>query len=84
MNINDYIKRKNKNKPNLSPEEAITKYSAMNEEELMRELLRTAERGRAEGELNNGILDDIRAKVAPLLTPEQADKLNDLVDGLKE
>lgn len=84
MNINDYIRRKNKgSKPHLTPEEAIEKYSGMSEQELMEELLKTAERGREDGELDNKTLDDIRSKVAPLLTPEQASKLNDLVEGLK-
>lgn len=85
MNINDYIKRKTKKeKRGLSPEEAIEKYSGMSEQELMAELLRTAERGREDGELDNRMLDDIRTKVAPLLTPEQAGKLNDLIEGLKD
>lgn len=85
MNINDYIRRKNGgSKPRLTPEEAIEKYSAMTEQELMGELLKTAERGREDGELDNKMLDDIRSKVAPLLTPEQAGKLNDLIEGLKK
>ena len=84
MDINEYIKRKNKGKrDSLSPEEAIRKYSKMDEASLMQELFKTAEEGRRNGELDNGVLDGFLEKMAPLLSKEQAERMKELINGLK-
>lgn len=84
MDVNEYIKRKNKGKKeNLSPEEVIRKYSKMDEQSLMQELFKTAEEGRQSGELDNGVLDGFLEKVSPLLSREQAERMRELVNGLK-
>ena len=85
MDINEYIKRKNQAKNNwsLTPEEAIAKYSKMDEAELMQELFKTAEQGRANGELDNGVLDGFLTKMRPMLSPEQAERMKELINQLK-
>ena len=82
MDVNEYIKRKNKGKT-LTPEEAIMKYSKMDEASLMQELFKTAEEGRKNGELDNGVLDGFLLKIAPLLSKEQAERMKELIENLK-
>lgn len=85
MKIGDYIKKKNKEKggSELTPEEMVEKYSAMDEASLMSELFKTANESRARGELDNKTLDDFYQKVSPLLTPEQRERMGELISGLK-
>ena len=85
MKIGDYIKKKNKEKggAELTPEEMVEKYSAMDEASLMSELFKTANESRARGELDNKTLDDFYQKVSPLLTPEQKERMAELISGLK-
>ncbi len=85
MDINDYIKRKNKGKQrNLTPEEAIAKYSKLDEASLMQELFKTAEEGRTNGELDDGVLDGFLERLTPILSKEQAERMKELVQGLKK
>ena len=83
MDINDYIRRKRGGK-SLTPEEAIRKYAGMDEKELMNELFKVAAEGRASGELNNDIVDGFYQKMLPLLTPEQAERMRELIIKLKQ
>lgn len=85
MKIGDYIKKKSKNTgaTQLTPEEMVEKYSAMDEASLMSELFKTANESRARGELDNKTLDDFYQKVSPLLTPEQKERMAELISGLK-
>lgn len=80
MNINDFIRKKS----NLSPEEAIKKYAAMDEESLMAELFRTAAEGRASGELTDAVIDNFYSTVAPMLSPEQSERMRELILELKK
>ncbi len=85
MDINDYIKRKNKGKKkSLTPEEAIAKYSKLDEASLMQELFKTAEEGRQNGELDDGVLDGFLERLTPILSKEQAERMKELVQGLKK
>ena len=85
MKIGDYIKKKSKDKgaTQLTPEEMVEKYSSMDEASLMGELFKTANESRARGELDNKTLDDFYQKVSPLLTPEQKERMAELISGLK-
>lgn len=95
MNINDYIKRKygntgssadkggGKSDNPVNAEETIGKYSAMSEEQLMQELFRSAEAGRQNGSLNNGMLDDFFGKVGGMLSAEQRERMTELIRQLK-
>ena len=69
MDINDYIRRKRGGK-SLTPEED--------------ELFKVAAEGRASGELNNDIVDGFYQKMLPLLTPEQAERMRELIIKLKQ
>ncbi len=82
MNINDYIKKKSRN--NISPEEAVKKYAAMDEQSLMAELFKTAEEGRASGELTDEVIDNFYATVSPMLSPEQSERMRELIRELKK
>ncbi len=85
MDINEYVKRKNRGKTkSLTPEEAIAKYSKMDEASLMQELFKTAEEGRRTGELDNGVLDGFLEKMSPLLSKEQAERMRELIKDLKQ
>ena len=82
MNINDYIKKKSRN--NISPEEAVKKYAAMDEQSLMAELFKTAEEGRASGELTDEVIDNFYATVSPMLSPEQSERMRELIHKMKK
>ena len=84
MDINEYIKKKNKDKKVLTPEEAIEKYSKMDEVSLMQELFKTAEEGRKNGELDNGVLDGFLKKLSPILSKEQSERMKELIEDLKK
>ena len=60
MKIGDYIKKKREEQgaSQLTPEEMVEKYSAMDEASLMSELFKTANESRARGELDNKTLDE--------------------------
>lgn len=85
MKIGDYIKKKREEQgvSQLTPEEMVEKYSAMDEASLMSELFKTANASRARGELDNKTLDEFYQKVSPLLTPEQKERMGELIAGLK-
>ena len=85
MNINEYIKRKSgkAHAPQMTPEEAGAKYAGMDEAELMSELFKAAEQGRASGELNNDVIDSFYTRLLPLLTPEQSERMRELINQLK-
>ena len=83
MDINEYIRRKNKGRTS-SPEEVLKKYAGMDESQLMNELFKVAAEGRASGELNNDVVDGFYNKMLPLLTPEQAERMRELILQLKQ
>lgn len=90
MNIGDYIKSKKakeakkNNEPVLTPEEAIGKYSNMSESDLMSELFRSAREGRESGELTDESLEEFYNKARSFLTPEQAERMRELLIELKK
>lgn len=77
MDVGEYIR--NKNKKTQSPEEDVKKYSAMNEEQLVQELFRTANAVN----VSNEELDGFFNRAAPYLTPEQREKMKGLITQLK-
>lgn len=89
MRVNKYINNKLKSKINNSdppptPEEAYSRYSAMNEEQLLGELFRTSDAARSSGELSNDMLDGFYRNAEAYLTPEQAAKMRALIIELKK
>ena len=88
MDVGEYIRNKQKKKENdsraKSPEnlnDAIGKYSAMNEEQLMQELFRVGKV--SSGNVSADELDAFYANVRGFLTPEQSEKMRALIMQLK-
>ncbi len=87
MNIADYIRNKNKQNQNMKVDtqidvnQAINKYGAMSEEELMRELFRVG--SVSSGNVSSAELDGFYEQVKNFLTPEQSEKMRNLIIQLK-
>ena len=81
MDVGEYIRNKEKKKAAARKEGGIdvSKYTSMSEEQLMQELFRTAN---ASG-VSNEELDDFFKRAAPYLTPEQKEKMKNLIVQLK-
>lgn len=92
MNVADYIRKKqaeqNKNEQrssnqseNLSPQEAMNKYSNMSEGDLMKELFR--EGSVSSGKVSANELDNFYNSASSFLSAEQRDKMKMLIEQLK-
>ncbi|MBR1746931.1 MAG: hypothetical protein IJ735_01825 [Clostridia bacterium] len=89
MNVADYIRKKNaesKNPPNKNtdpstPQELLNKYSGYNEEQLMAELFRYG--SLSSGNVSAKELDDFYQRATPFLSPEQAERMKELILRLK-
>lgn len=64
-------------------ESIINEYADKSENELMGELLREVAKGRANGTLDNGDIDNFYNQAAPLLTAEQKKKLDNIINIIK-
>ena len=88
MNIADYIRNKNKQNQNMKVDtqidvnQAINKYGAMSEEELMRELFRVG--SVSSGNVSSAELDGFYEQVKNFLTPEQSEKMRNLIIQFKK
>lgn len=78
MDVGEYIRNKNKEKKAGSSGD-FRSYASMNEEQLMQELFRTANAS----DVSNEELDGFFNRAAPYLTPEQREKMKDLIRRLK-
>ena len=87
MNIADYIRNKNKQNQDMKVDtqidvnQAINKYGAMSEEELMRDLFRVG--SVSSGNVSSAELDGFYEQVKNFLTPEQSEKMRNLIIQLK-
>ena len=85
MDVAEYIRRQNaKVEQSAEPKsykEAIDKYANFSEEELMSELFRLG--SLSSGRITEKELDDFYNKVNPYLTPEQRERMKELIIGLK-
>jgi hypothetical protein len=68
-------------KINMSPEDAVKKYSAMSEEQLMQELFKVG--SVSSGNVSASELDSFYDRVKGFITPEQAAKMKSLIMQLK-
>jgi hypothetical protein len=100
MRIQDYINKRNgepspssRQQPrpesapssnNISPEEMIDKYSRMSEEQLMQEMFRSASASRASGQLTDEMLDSFYNQAKCYLSPEQSERMSELIRELKK
>lgn len=69
---------------NESTQQLLDKYSTMNEEQLMQEMFRNASASRANGTLNDNMLDDFYNNACGYLTPEQSERMKELIRELKK
>lgn len=89
MRINDYIKKRAAGSQ-PAPEngqntrEMLDKYGKMNEEQLMQEMFKNAAISRANGTLNDEMLDNFYSNAKAFLTPEQAERMRELIRELKK
>jgi len=89
MNFRDYINKRGKQKPSSPPTEddvtsAYQRYQGLSQEELMREMFRTAEDSRSRGELSDEALDSFYSQASSFLSPEQAERMRELIRELKK
>lgn len=84
MDINSYIKRKSENSKPRQAEDLLNKYSTMNEEQLMQEMFRAARDGRASGQITDQTLDNFYNQALAFLSPEQAERMRELIIQLKQ
>jgi hypothetical protein len=88
VSFNDYINKKNGNKGKQPSEDdiksAYQKYSGFSQEELMREMFRTAEESRKKGELSDEMLDGFYNRAQSFMSPEQAERMRELIIELKK
>ncbi len=77
MDVGEYIRNKEKSREQKG--DNMQKYMSMSEEQLMQELFRTAN----SSDVKNEELDDFYKKASPFLTPEQKEKMKNLILQLK-
>lgn len=92
MNVADYIRKKqqaqnnannnqNNQNPNMSPQDALNKYSNMSEGDLMQELFR--EGSVSSGKISGQELDNFYNSASGYLNEEQRNKMRMLIEQLK-
>lgn len=88
MKIRDFIDRQKKETPKSSEgkpqgdaEDRIKKYSKMSEEDLMRELFKVG--SLSKGGVTGKQLDDFYQSVEGMLSPEQKERMRELILQLK-
>ena len=64
-------------------EENLKKYQNMSQNELMSELFKEADKIRNRGGLDNNSLNVLRSTLAPMLSTEQNELLNNILNKLK-
>ncbi|NLZ25429.1 MAG: hypothetical protein GX891_03110 [Clostridiales bacterium] len=64
-------------------EEKLKQYSGKSESELMSELMRTANKMKAEGKFDAAELENLYQRASGLLTSEQLKRLRSLIDMIK-
>ena len=87
--FNDYVKNSNtaskqeeNNSLNMLKQWA-GKYEGMSESELIKAIVKEAEKNRAEGKLTNADLDGFKNLLLPMLNSSQAKKLDKIIEKLK-
>ena len=87
--FNDYLKG---NKSNSSDNgkamellrQVASKYEGASEGEIISAIIKEAEKNRAQGKLTNDDLDSFSGTIKPMLTQEQAKKLDKIIERLKK
>lgn len=63
--------------------EKAKQYEGKSEDQLLSELFKRVNDGKRSGTLNNADIDNFAAQVAPMLSPEQREKLDRLIRMIK-
>lgn len=65
-------------------QDLLNKYGNKSESELMGELLRSVDKGRSDGSLDEGELERFASSVSGMLSPEQYNKMRSIIDTIKK
>jgi len=88
--FNDYVKNDNTTSANSTSRAMemlknwASKYEGMSEEDLIKAIVKEAEKNRAEGKLTDADLDSFKNLLMPLLNSSQAKKLDKIISKLKK
>ncbi len=86
--FNDYNNSKSSSSSNAKAMEMLkgwaSKYEGMSEEDLIKAIIKEAEKNRAEGKLTDSDLDGFKSMLLPFLNPSQAKKLEKIINKLKK
>lgn len=88
--FNDYVKNNNTNTTTQEENKSLnmlkqwaSKYEGMSETELIKSIVKEAEKNRAEGKLTDADLDNFKSLLMPMLNSSQAKKLEKIIEKLK-
>lgn len=79
QNFEDFYSKEQKDEL----ENKLSKYQNMSESQLTAELFKEVNKQKQSGNFSAQKLDEIKNSIAPMLTAEQQDRLNELVNMLK-
>ena len=84
--FNDYVKNNSDSQIKAMDmlKNWVSKYEGMSEEELIKAIVKEAEKNRAEGKLSDADLDSFKTLLLPLLNSSQAKKLEKIIEKLKK
>ncbi|MDR3262793.1 MAG: hypothetical protein LBT30_00605 [Clostridiales bacterium] len=87
MDFKSFLKNRKVSANDKQKEEALKerlkKYEGKSQEDVMTELMRAVEKGKADGTLSSLELENFYTKAAPMLTEEQKRKMREIIDKIK-
>ena len=87
-NFSDYVNQNNTNSSQAKTMEMLkgwaSKYEGMKEEDLIKAIVKEAEKNRAEGKLTDADLDSFKNMLMPFLNSSQSKKLDKIIQQLKK
>ncbi len=91
MDMKSFARSRKKNEPQKNSEQdvkredlekTVEQLGKKSESELMTELMSEVERGRSDGSFSSEALSEFLGKVAPMLTPEQQRRMQEITSRL--
>ena len=88
-NFSDYVNQNNSNSSSQAKAMEMlkgwaSKYEGMKEEDLIKAIVKEAEKNRAEGKLTDADLDSFKNMLMPFLNSSQSKKLDKIIQKLKK
>ena len=87
-NFSDYVNNNNNSSSQTKAMEMFkiwaSKYEGMKEEDLIKAIVKEAEKNRAEGKLTDADLDSFKSMLTPFLNSSQAKRLDKIIQKLKK